>query len=352
MNQRPRTGFTLVELLVVIAIIGILVALLLPAVQAAREAARRMSCSNNMKQLGIALHNYHDTYKKFPYRQGGTGTTGGNSNLNNNNRLGGLVFLLPFVEQAPLYDQISGGGGVSNYGTMGPAPWITTNWPHWRATIPVFNCPSQPGINLDAIGDTNYAMCVGDSVAAITGTNTTQNRGVFMRNISFGFRDVTDGTSNTIAYGEISNPTARDVRGGVAEATFTTSTNAPETCQAQRDPNKKNQYVTGVTVRTWRGFRWTDGIVSASGFQTILPPNSPSCSQSAWDGSWGLYSAGSFHPGGVQVTLVDGAVRFIPETIDTGNQQASDPGPSNQESPYGVWGGLGTRSLGEQVQVP
>jgi len=108
---KRRQGFTLVELLVVIAIIGILVALLLPAIQAAREAARRSECTNNLKQLGLALHNYHDTHRTFPYRQGGPGSSG--------NRLSGMVGLLPFMEQATLFDQIETGDS-SGYV---PRPW-------------------------------------------------------------------------------------------------------------------------------------------------------------------------------------------------------------------------------------
>ena len=112
-----RRGFTLVELLVVIAIIGILVALLLPAVQAAREAARRMQCTNNHKQLGLAVHNYHDTYKSLPARAGGTQ---GPTNLDNQGWLSAWIVLLPFYEQAPMYEQITAGdaaNGISPWGT-------------------------------------------------------------------------------------------------------------------------------------------------------------------------------------------------------------------------------------------
>lgn len=102
---KSRRAFTLVELLVVIAIIGILVALLLPAVQAAREAARRMQCQNNLKQLGLALHNYHDTYKRLPSLAQGTNQAAVPERDSNYGMLGGIVHMLPFVEQTPLYDQ-------------------------------------------------------------------------------------------------------------------------------------------------------------------------------------------------------------------------------------------------------
>lgn len=127
-STRGRPGFTLVELLVVIAIIGILVALLLPAVQAAREAARRMQCSNNLKQLSLALHNYHDTYKTFVYRSGGTccSSVGGLQN-SNRARLSGFVPLLPFYEQGPLYDRIVAGDAANP--PHGPHSW--SGWVVW-----------------------------------------------------------------------------------------------------------------------------------------------------------------------------------------------------------------------------
>ena len=117
-NRRFAAGFTLVELLVVIAIIGILVALLLPAVQAAREAARRTECNNNLKQLGLALHNYHDTHKAFVYRKGGT--TGGTTAQSNQGRRSGFISLLPFMEQTPMYEQINAGDAAIDF-TVPPA---------------------------------------------------------------------------------------------------------------------------------------------------------------------------------------------------------------------------------------
>src|SRR5688500_11330903 len=124
----PRRAFTLVELLVVIAIIGILVALLLPAVQAARESARRMQCSNNLKQLGLAFHNYHDNYKQFPMAWFITGTTPWNSKAWG-------VSLLPFIEQQPLHDQYDS-KRLANFGNN---PTVI------RTPIAVFICPSVPG---------------------------------------------------------------------------------------------------------------------------------------------------------------------------------------------------------------
>jgi len=134
MVQSKRKGFTLIELLVVIAIIAILIALLLPAVQQAREAARRTQCKNNLKQLGLALHNYHDVYGRFIYRKGGTAGNPGNAN-----RLSGFMGLMPYIEQGPLFNTVAAGGGTGNQPPGGPVGW--TGWAEWNVTIPALLCP-------------------------------------------------------------------------------------------------------------------------------------------------------------------------------------------------------------------
>ena len=252
-SQKSR-GFTLVELLVVIAIIGILVGLLLPAVQAAREAARRMSCSNNFKQIGLAMHNYHSTYKQLPTQGAGTGTgywdatqttatlvpldTNGSSdswrpnNFANSQRLSCLVGMLPFMEQQGLWTNIKNPMNVDinevsppvdtdpePYQPMGPDA-RNQNYIPWMTEIPTLRCPSDPGSGLPTSGRTNYAACLGDTGhndvavgfvdsslapmrAGTASARQAASRGFFAMRKEAKFNAILDGLSNTIAMGEI-----------------------------------------------------------------------------------------------------------------------------------------------------
>ncbi len=323
-----RTGFTLVELLVVIAIIGVMVGLLLPAVQAAREAARRMSCSNNLKQLGLAHHNYHDTYNRFTYREKGVGADG---------RLSGKLGLLPFIEQAPLSDQVVAGRQV-NAGQ----PWV------WgapvqleqarRAEIPTFNCPSNTRHldTGDVIGKHAYHFCAGDSVVV----NAVNVRGIFGQRSDVGMRDIIDGTSNTIMMSE----RRFSIRDNDIARTWTGANhNTPALCAAQF--NTVTRMYVG-THQNWSGRRWIDGGAAFSAFNTCIPPNGPQCAHNNHDAQNGYYTASSNHPGGVHVLLADGAVKFISESINAGNQGAT---ASGNASNYGVWGSLGSKSGGETL---
>jgi prepilin-type N-terminal cleavage/methylation domain-containing protein len=355
---RPKRGFTLIELLVVIAIIGILVALLLPAVQQAREAARRTACRNNLKQLGLALHNYHDSFARFPFGRGGTGHGDGGTidNSTNVNRLSGYVSLLPSIDQGPLYNQISSTLtiGAVTYQPFGPKSDNTAYTPFMQF-IPVLNCPSALAKSNAVLGgSTNYAFCWGDNSRQITGSETVSAR-VTVRNDMrglFGFqkcrqmRDISDGASNTIAMGEIAtsdDPNA--IMGSVARSRGTQTYDSPITCLLEG--NKATGKLTAGSNAGWRGNGWANGVVSYTGMNTILPPNSPSCMQSGNDHSNGQAPSSSFHVGGAHVVLADGAVRFISENINTGNLALPDvrTGPS----PYGVWGALGSIQGGETV---
>ncbi|HUP79171.1 MAG TPA: DUF1559 domain-containing protein, partial [Pirellula sp.] len=206
-----KRGFTLVELLVVIAIIGILVGLLLPAVQAAREAARRMQCSNNLKQLGLSAHNYESSTKKFPYRSGGT-TVGTDIQCNGGGR-SGFIAILPYIEASAMFNQIEGGSPPWTAGGPlipgGPAGW--RDWAPWNVSPPGMRCPSDP----TAIGQApvnSYSMCLGGDGSSI-GTSqwsmygSDKLSGMFSHQGSAGkgwatHGAIADGTSNTIMYSE------------------------------------------------------------------------------------------------------------------------------------------------------
>lgn len=349
-GRMSRRAFTLVELLVVIAIIGILVALLLPAVQAAREAARRMQCSNNLKQFGLAHHNYHDTYKSFVYRKGGT-NAGGSTDLSNKYRRSGFISLLPFLEQGPMWDQIKAGGG--SIAPEGPAGW--RGWGPWNQSPAVCVCPSDSGRAQTSRTQVNsYAFCIGDQISGIRDDRTV--RGVFGARNTVKIAAITDGTSNTILMSE------RIISGGVsyqrnpwavgplqvlkthaiAIGNGTPVRSSPNSCFTVVDGN---YYADGTQVQGTWGKYWHDGQPMYVGFNTVLPPNSPACSEDG--GPWGdrnhlVIPPTSDHPGGVNTLFADGSVTFISDTIDTGNLGVGQP--DNGPSRYGVWGSMGSKA--------
>ncbi len=305
-HSPTRRAFTLVELLVVIAIIGILIALLLPAVQAAREAARRSQCTNNCKQLALALHNYADVHKAFPYNYGG------NQQYNiNGTGHSWLQGILPFVEQKPLYDQIDfrlpvGGGAV------GSATY-TVNTQVSLTVVAAFVCPTD--VNNQGlmgsranVGDTraitNYKACAGSNWQwgdnpicrhtypngrwANSGNGLDRGNGIICRNSDnrpenlTRFADITDGTANTFAIGEA----------------------APR-----------------WSTHTW--WWWFNGATATCGiplnYKSIaIQTNNPvgATLDTRWD-YWDVnYSFMSRHPGGANFGICDGSVKFVSETID------------------------------------
>lgn len=337
--MQSRKGFTLVELLVVIAIIGVLIALLLPAVQQAREAARRMQCSNNMKQLGLALHNHHDTFGYMPpLRNIGGG---------NNARRNGFISLLPFLEQNNTYEQVMN--------DVSTDPWA--NLDYWADfSFSGFTCPSSPppaSFQNQQKTALNYPMCLGDRLRE-RDTPMETTRGMFQKGSGsiteaprnkLNFASVTDGLSNTMAFSErISMASAsRPGQGGFAAVTLD-GDSSPSDCTAM---------LTGTWAGQIEASRWNDGRASFAGFFAAAPPNSASCtgdgsSGNIHDGQFALPGASSMHPGGVMASMGDGSVRFVSETINAGNQGTSfnfSSGPS----PYGVWGALGSRNGGETI---
>lgn len=342
-----RHAFTLVELLVVITIIGILIALLLPAVQAAREAARRGQCTNNLKQIGLGLQNYHQTFGSFPFRMGGT-----YSNCGTSTRRSGWPSMLAYLEQTSLYEQISGPSnfGGTSYPAWGPCMWSYGNYAPWATQVPCLICPSDPGAptrSSTTDGWLNYHMCQGDAIASIN-TGAPPPRGMFGWNNNIQMMQITDGTSNTLAVSERAICTvSAKVKGGSA-GNITSIASNPSQCYAQVGPG--GTYI-GATV-CHAGRRWQDGNCGFQGFNTVLPPNGPTCQTGTWDGDNGVYPPSSYHPGGVVGVMADGSARFFADTIDTGNLAAAAPTASGTQSPYGVWGALGSRAGDESVTVP
>jgi prepilin-type N-terminal cleavage/methylation domain-containing protein/prepilin-type processing-associated H-X9-DG protein len=367
-----KQGFTLVELLVVIAIIGALIALLLPAVQAAREAARRMQCTNNMKQFGISLHNYHDTHNAFPARMA----------YKYQAHWGGILALLPYLEQSSAYDTIT------THCQSTPTASHTVD-AHSGSNlfktliISSLCCPSDglaakisvPTVGYESSGS-NIMFCMADvflnnfdrnngvaladrdkpptdhSGGIYTG-NQINNRSLFGENVWHSMASVQDGTSNSVAASEsvgspevTSTSTPKVLRGGVALITA---------CRSGGDilPGRCMSAKIGINEisnpsRSLRAIRWADGRAAVTGFNTILPPNSPSCYPISID-YFGLFTANSNHSGGVNAVMVDGSVRFVSETINCGNYNATHNARTylSGTSPFGIWGAMGTISAGE-----
>lgn len=304
-SKSPNQGFTLIELLVVIAIIAVLIALLLPAVQQARESARRSQCKNNLKQLGLAMHNYHDSLLAFPPGQfqliatdiSGKGT----------NRSCWMQRILPYLDQAPLYNLlVPGMNGTTDCTTWGSA--IST-------IVPTLVCPSDPSGPKNATYTSitqqgfsgNYMACNGKELFGPNGGGLTST-GMFYSFSSTRIRDVVDGTSNTVMAAEIlivKDVTKHDIRGRYYN---TYDGNTLVTTALPPNPTVGDRTATG----------------NCDGTQNTRAP----CASS---GDNGTYSR-SMHIGGAHALLADGAVRFVSDNISSTIFQA-----------------LGTRGGGETI---
>lgn len=330
MKLLKRLGFTLVELLVVIAIIGILIALLLPAVQAAREAARRSTCTNNLKQIALAVHNYHDVQKAIPPVSGGIqpaaygGTCPG---WIMSTGFSWRAMILPQMEQAPLYNSMDLSKVIIGCwppgDTSGAYPRLGDRNPAGRpgdTVISTFMCPSDPtGRISQTEGPTNYAGIWGDLA------RPEVDRGYFARNLTT-MASILDGTANTAMVGEV-------FRG--------------KACDHRYSGGEGGNALAGQRCRRWAeetGYCGAaTGYYDANGRHVGIPPNNPRNDMITWSD---MNCAGCFanedrrpissmHPGGAQCAYGDGSVKFIPETVDadlwrnTGSRANKEPNVFN-----------------------
>ncbi len=324
MNIRRRKGFTLIELLVVIAIIAILIALLLPAVQQAREAARRTQCKNNLKQIGLALHNYHDTYSVLPPGRIRNTYSGITSAWYTGN-IAWAPRILAQIEQANIFAKIDWNLGQGTSGTDGDGGvnGVSPTGAR-RQIIPAFRCPSDPGTGgvpwitpagvrvTGALSNAGYAS--GNYVGAV-GTTTRLNAnppGIFGQNTRAKFRDITDGTSNTMAVSEV-------VIGFYRENVNDGGNNT--VCTAGGKDTSSTQQA---------GNSWFYSYFPQSAFfSTYLGPNNKLSVDCGVNSDRVDQAARSMHVGGVQAVLCDGSVRFVSENIN-----------------LGTWNNLGNKSDG------
>jgi len=330
MRYRRRSGFTLIELLVVIAIIAVLIALLLPAVQAAREAARRAQCINNLKQIGIAVHNYHDTWGSFPQGESAGAICPAGT-------------ILPFLEQNGVYNAFNFSAPQSR--------WLdcdVANATAGKTKISTYICPSEVNTQFD----TAFPFYWAATYAWNSGTwwpRTTSWDGVFGRSIAddkavdpplgiITLAGVTDGSSNTlmtaeVAAGPLTKGAARTRVSDCYDITGVTKTTTVPQANAVCD---QINWATGPIPwsGSWRykGYTWLEGSMWRNWFNTIRTPNKTCCTPATSSSWWYIMKpASSYHPGVVNVAMCDGSVKAIKDSV---NAQ--------------TWMGLSTRA-GEEV---
>ncbi|WZO99359.1 DUF1559 domain-containing protein [Isosphaeraceae bacterium EP7] len=362
MNLKSRRGFTLIELLVVISIIAVLIALLLPAVQSARESARRMQCTNNLKQIGLAMHNYHSAIGSFPLGNSLNvqGDTPGDLALWNSWSTQGM--LLSYLEQTPLYNSIN-----FNFGPYPTGPFSNLNSTSSNTVLNTFLCPSDPNSGAGKAGSggniNNYAASFGatttngsgweDSATPRNHQTATGSSGMFTFSQAYGVQDCTDGTSNTLAFAEWLVGDGRQSAGSKYRGNMEMGDTSPgtgylnalgnlvqvqsniATCRTkfQNEPNTADS-----TISDLKGWRWALGCYGFGSFNTVQIPNDTvggcrtGSGPQAWaDGGWAV-GASSSHPGGINTLFADGSCKFVKSTIN-----------------HATWMSIGTRSGGEIV---
>jgi hypothetical protein len=352
---------------VVNAINGILIALLLPAVQAAREAARRMQCTNNAKQLALAAHNHHDTHGYLPT----VGTRHPNQTkayIPNTPWFPWACLLLPFLEQtathsawstcdydSPYFSSVDVGWPATMTGSDGGTfDTVSERYAYKTNPISLFFCPSDSEANkLNPYGlysKNSYSISLGDRTTSIYSSTNRSPFGMDSKNsrTTPGIESITDGTSNTIAFSESitsSEPNLLVKKEVVELYDDDYLLETPITCFNKRSITDPAFYDAGEYTQD-KGSNLWGGTVDFNTFHTILPPNSPSCMSLF---SYTLITPSSNHPGGVVAGFCDGSVRFVSETIDCGDLNLSvvSSGPSN----YGVWGATGSANGSESKSL-
>ena len=299
MSQK-RSAFTLVELLVVIAIIGVLVALLLPAVQFARESARRMQCGNNMRQFGIAMHTYHDTLKTLP-----PGI--------DNKSISTHAYLLPFMEYSDIHRLIDFSVSKSH----------ANNAVARGTKVPIFICPSDRIDSLmKGLAGTNYRACQGSGILFGGTVQTDPSRqdygvpapnGVFYNGSSHNFGAITDGLSNTAAFSEHLRGDGDNLQASNRTDTFKPGTQPKTPDQALADCLSVNWQDISKQGYSDIGIPWLEGYHSTTLYYHVGGPNSRSC---MYPSNRIMTSANSNHPNGVNVQFCDGSGRFVNDSIN------------------------------------
>jgi prepilin-type N-terminal cleavage/methylation domain-containing protein len=381
MRHSTRKGFTLVELLVVIAIIGVLVGLLLPAVQAAREAARRMECSNNMKQMCLALHNYESTFRKFPAGRlapdwkDATGVRASYTNYNSVNQspAGGHwtgirsvhAAILPYMEQTNIYNLIDFEVPTAVRLTTGGVP-SNPNYPAYSQAAGLFLCPSDPNTGV-VVSENNYRWNFGGSTPHAGAEASTRNHilnvasggftsggnGAFTIGEHLPISAHSDGLSNTVFLSERTKGSGRDL--SVSPPPLEDMVTTPGRSNRMWLPdelmqdcmrfdgapssfhfNSAGRWLPGSDFSNG----WPFGFYSSTLYNHVTPPNWRYHDCGTWSaipdapGEHAIVSARSKHPGGVNAGMGDGGVRYFSDSTD-----------------LAVWRGLGTRNLGEVVST-
>jgi prepilin-type N-terminal cleavage/methylation domain-containing protein/prepilin-type processing-associated H-X9-DG protein len=339
--RKPRSGFTLIELLVVIAIIAVLIALLLPAVQSAREAARRAQCTNNLKQIGLAIANYESAFKVYAFGKG-LPYTASLPTAASYARWSGHSQLLMFIEQGNLYNSINfslppATPGMAGAGNFMPAYNQPANTTSCSTQVNSFLCPSDgptidgwPGGNNYLANQQTWACDLSENYPS-TDAPSEVPRGIFYYNSSTKVANVTDGTSNTAYFSE-------KIRGtGVANPSFDLLVFSNQiSLQASLAACQQLNTLTAPPLTSRQGASWVMGEMCCTLYNHVSPPGSTSCAATNFTGNMAnmamVVPPTSRHPGGCNVMMGDGSVRFIKNTV---NVQ--------------TWQAIGTRNGGEVI---